>query len=117
MSVVSLEPADLGRLLTFITGFMCDGSTSYKTYHELLAIYHSCKDTVTPQADKSNDLRITDFITDMKNSAWRDEIVVVLGVWEGRVLVRDGIHRGIAYLACLTDGISVQDLPALFLGY
>jgi hypothetical protein len=117
MTLVSLSSGDVGQLVTLITGFMCDRSTSYKTYRQLLAIYHSCKATWGPH-DVSNDLRIAGYVIDMKYGTWRDEkIVLVLGVWNDRVLVTDGIHRGIAYLACLDDGMEPQDLPALYLGY
>jgi hypothetical protein len=82
-----------------------------------LAIYHSCKDA-WPQDHESNDLRIADFINDMKAGSWREEkIVIALGIWENQVLVRDGIHRGVAYLDCFNDGMSPQDLPPLYLGY
>jgi hypothetical protein len=118
MTQVSLSPKDLGQLLTLITNFMCcDPSPSYKTYDELLAIYHSCKD-LWPQDHESNDLRITDFINDMKDAKWRDpDIVIGLGIWQDRVLVRDGIHRGVAYLDCFNDGMPQQELPPLYLGY
>jgi hypothetical protein len=36
-----------------------------------------------------------------------------IGVFDGKVLVVDGIHRGIAYLACLERGIGPERLPAL----
>jgi hypothetical protein len=119
MTLVSLAPDDLGQVLTFITGFMCDHrSKSYKTYNQLLAIYQSCKDTLTPDNDKSEDLRITGFINDMTDGNWRDpNIVIELGVWRDRVLVVGGIHRGVSYLECLNNGVSPQDLPLLFLGY
>jgi hypothetical protein len=117
VTLVSLSPDDLGQVLTFITGFMCDRSTSYKSYTQLLAIYRSCKDTWRPH-DESNDLRITDYISDMKYGKWRDaNIVIQLGIWQDRVLVVDGIHRGVSYLDCLNDGISPQHLPPLYLGY
>jgi hypothetical protein len=117
MTQVSLSPEDLGQLLTLITNFMCcDPSTSYKTYDELLAIYHSCKDA-WPQDHESKDLRITDFINDMKAGKWRDPIVIILGVYQGRVLVMNGVHRGVAYLDCFKEGMSPQELPLLFLGY
>jgi hypothetical protein len=34
-------------------------------------------------------------------------------VFDGTTLVIDGIHRGIAYLACIEQGISPERLPAL----
>ena len=117
MTLVSLSSDDLGEILTFITGFMCDRSASYKTYRQLLAIYHSCKDWWGPY-DESNDLRITGYIDDMSARQWRDpSVVIALGVWQTRVLVRDGIHRGVAYLHCLGSGTATQDLPPQYLGY
>lgn len=117
MILVSLLPDDLGGVLTFITGFMCDSSMSYKTYEELLATYHACKDWWAPH-DESDDLRIVPYVADMKDGKWRDpSIVIRLGIWEGQVLVRDGIHRGVAYLDCLKEGVSPQNLPPLYLGY
>jgi hypothetical protein len=53
----------------------------------------------------------------MREGKWHEDIVILLGIWEGRVLVRDGIHRGVAYLDCMDNGISPQDLPYLYLGY
>jgi hypothetical protein len=118
MTLVSLAPDDLGHILTFITGFMCDHTTkSYKTYSQLLAIYQSCRDTWTPGDDKSNDLSIIGFVNDMTNRKWRGQIAISLGVHEGRVLVVDGIHRGVAYLDCLNGGVPPQDLPRLYLAY
>ncbi len=35
------------------------------------------------------------------------------GVFDGTLLVIDGIHRGIAYLACIERGISPDRLPGL----
>jgi hypothetical protein len=116
VTAISLSPDDLGGLLTLITGFMCDRSDSYKTYCQLLATYRSCRGTWAPH-DESNDLRITGYVRDMRAGEWRDDIVIVLGIWDSRVLVRDGIHRGVAYLECLENGVSPQTLPALYLRY
>lgn len=95
---------------------MCDRSAAYKTYSQLLATYRSCRDTWAPH-DASNDLRITHYISDMRAGEWRGDLTIVLGVWDSRVLVRDGIHRGIAYLDCLDSGVLPRDLPSLYLGY
>jgi hypothetical protein len=39
--------------------------------------------------------------------------VIRIGVFDDSVLVIDGIHRSIAYLACVEDGITPDRLPAL----
>jgi len=36
-----------------------------------------------------------------------------IGVFDGTLLVIDGIHRGIAYLGCIEQGISPDRLPPL----
>ncbi len=117
MTLVSLAPDDLGDLVTLITGFMCDRSAPNKTYKQLLETYRACKDTWGSH-DTSNDLRITGYIEDMMDGTWRDvNIVIALGIWQGRVVVVDGIHRGVAYLDCLSKGTTPQNLPPLYLGY
>jgi hypothetical protein len=50
---------------------------------------------------------------DMASKRWRTDVVVRIGVFDGSVLVIDGIHRSIAYLACIEEGISPDRLPVL----
>ena len=49
----------------------------------------------------------------MTSNRWSSDVVLRIGVFDDTVLVVDGIHRGIAYLACVQDGISPERLPAL----
>ena len=42
-------------------------------------------------------------------------VVVRIGVYDGTVMLIDGIHRAIAYLSCLAAGIGPERLPALLL--
>ena len=49
----------------------------------------------------------------MANNKWKANVVVRIGVFDGTLLIVDGIHRGIAYLACMEKGISPDRLPAL----
>jgi hypothetical protein len=49
----------------------------------------------------------------MADARWREDVRMRIGVFDGRVLVVDGIHRGIAYLACLQDGAPPERLPPL----
>ena len=41
---------------------------------------------------------------DMASSRWRSDVVIRIGVFDGAVLVIDGIHRGLAYLAASRGG-------------
>ena len=49
----------------------------------------------------------------MASDNWRSDLVIRIGEFDDTVLVVDGIHRAIAYLACLERGISTARLPAL----
>lgn len=95
---------------TFMTTFMVDVTTNRKTLQELLAIFEACSPTYSP--DPSNDLRTLGFIQDMKNCSWTDDIELILNP-KGEII--DGIHRGIAYLKCVKDGVSETSLPAVYL--
>jgi len=53
------------------------------------------------------------FMRDMASESWTDDVVIRIGVFDARVLLIDGIHRGIAYLGCVADGVSPDRLPAL----
>jgi hypothetical protein len=117
MARIPLTPAGLAQTTTLITGFMCDPSKSFKTYEQLLAIYHRCKEGWASH-DASNDLRIANFISDLHDCQWReDDIIITLGVFQGRIVAVDGIHRGVAYLDCIRSGTSIKDLPPLYLTY
>jgi len=90
---------------------MVDESQEHKTFYQLVNIFNSCFQTYTPENDISNDLRILSYIEDMKNSRWKNPIYITYK--NGEVI--DGIHRGIAYLKCINDGISPEILPDIFL--
>jgi hypothetical protein len=49
----------------------------------------------------------------MRSDGWKDGVVTRIGVFDGKLLLIDGIHRAIAYLACIQDGIGADRLPAL----
>ncbi len=38
---------------------------------------------------------------DMAGNRWRGSVVMRIGVFDGTLLIIDGIHRGIAYLVCV----------------
>ncbi len=97
------------NLLTLIKEFMIDRSTNNKTFKELLNIYCSCCKTFNP--DLSNDLRINKYVDDMKNNKWSYNIILTIE----NNLVNDGVHRGIAYLKCIKEGVSEKDLPKIYL--
>jgi hypothetical protein len=50
---------------------------------------------------------------DMASDGWNDGVVMRIGVFDDTTLLIDGIHRGIAYLACVEQGIAADRLPAL----
>lgn len=97
--------------ITLIKNFMCDSSTNNKTFGDLVKIFGDCKDKFTPETDSSNDLRILKFVDDMKNSKWTDSIRIHSENGE----VKDGVHRGIAYLICINEGVSKKKLPEVFI--
>ena len=92
---------------TLITTFMCDGSKKNKTFAELVDIFHKCKDKFASETDPSDDLRVLTFIEDMKSEEWLEPIQLLSK--DGMVL--DGVHRGIAYLIFIQDGVSKEKLP------
>ena len=87
--------------------------TNYKTFGQLRAIYRERRSALQAAEDAADDLRIERFIDDMAGNRWKDNVVMRVGVFNGTILAIDGIHRGIAYLACIEKGISPDRLPAL----
>ena len=85
----------------------------YRTLGQLRAIYRRRGLELDPADDHADDLRVDRFAADMAGGQWDGEVVMRIGVFEGITLVIDGIHRGIAYLACLERGIGAERLPAL----
>ena len=110
-----LGAAGLAQMRTLITSFMCDSSTNSKTYAELVAIFKKCRPKFTPANDPSNDLRILQFQEDMQNGAWTGDILITADIHSD--IVTDGIHRGVAYLRCIENGVSETKLPAVVVQY
>jgi hypothetical protein len=113
---VALEPLSVRELAespTVFASFMGEADSRYKTVGELLGIYRERRSTLDASEDDANDLRVERFMDDMASNRWNDDVVVRIGIFGEDVLVIDGIHRGIAYLGCVEDGISPERLPAL----
>jgi hypothetical protein len=113
MALQSLSAADLAETPTLFAGFMGHVGRSYKTVGQLLAIYRERSSALDAAEDVADDLRVDRFRADMASRRWTTDVVMRIGVFDGTVLVVDGIHRGIAYLACVEQGISAGTLPAL----
>jgi hypothetical protein len=113
MALVPLSARELADSPTLFASFMGHMGSSYKTVGQLLAIYRKRSKTLHAAGDPADDLRVDRFMNDMSSKRWRTDVVVRIGVFDGSVLVIDGIHRSIAYLACIEEGISPDRLPAL----
>ena len=113
---MALEPLTLDALAdtpTVFASFMGESGARKKTVRELLDIYRERSKSLRAGEDRDDDLRVERFMDDMANERWRDEVIMRIGVFSGTTLVIDGIHRAIAYLACVEQGISSERLPAL----
>jgi hypothetical protein len=116
MSVMALRPLaaeELAATPTLFASFMGYVDTRYKTLGQLRAIYRKRSRALQKGEDRADDLRVERFIDDMAGDRWKTDVVMRIGVFDGAVLVIDGIHRAIAYLACIEKGISPERLPAL----
>lgn len=113
MAVQVLSAQELAESPTLFASFMGYVDRSYKTFGQLLAIYRERSSSLTTAEDHADDLRVERFIQDMASNRWKDDVVIRVGVFGESALVIDGIHRGIAYLACIERGISPDRLPAL----
>lgn len=113
MALKPLSPEELAETQTLFASFMGDIDTSYKTLGQLGAIYRTRSKALEAAEDQADDLRVNRFRDDMASDRWNADVVMRIGVFDGSVLVIDGIHRGIAYLACIEEGISPDRLPAL----
>jgi hypothetical protein len=113
MALQPMTPDALADTPTVFARFMGDGDTRKKTVRELLEIYRERSKVLRATEDRDDDLRVERFMDDMANERWRDEVIMRIGVFSGTTLVIDGIHRAIAYLACVEQGISAERLPAL----
>jgi hypothetical protein len=113
MALVPLSAEELAQTPTLLASFMGHVGTSYKTFGELRAIYRERSRSLSAAGDGADDLRVERFIEDMASKRWSSGVVMRIGVFDGTMLVIDGIHRGIAYLTCIERGISPDRLPAL----
>src|SRR5205823_13780212 len=113
MARLALSPGELSNTSTLFSSFMGNADTSYETVGELLAIYRERSETLRAHDDPDDDLRVDRFMADMAGDRWTDDVVVRIGVFDDTVLMIDGIHRSIAYLACAQNMSSAGRLPAL----
>jgi hypothetical protein len=113
MALKPLSAKELAETPTLFASFMGHIDASYKTLGQLRAIYRERSKALHAAQDRADDLRVDRFIDDMASDRWKADVVMRIGVFDGAVLVIDGIHRGIAYLACIEEGISPARLPAL----
>lgn len=95
-----------------MTGFMGDPGTTFKTFIELGEIFAHRRETLAREGDPSNDLRVLPYAASMIARQWESPIVFRRDD-DGRI--GDGIHRGIAYLRCLREGLEPSRLPQLLL--
>jgi hypothetical protein len=113
MSLQALSPAELASSRTLFSSFMGCAGERFRTFAELLEIYRERSPRLRLGDDPEDHLRVERFRSDMADARWREDVRMRIGVFDGRVLVVDGIHRGIAYLACLQDGAPPERLPPL----
>jgi hypothetical protein len=113
MALKPLSAKELAGSPTLFASFMGYMDRSYKTVGQLLAIYRERRKTLSAADDRADDLRVDRFMDDMAGNRWKADVVIRIGVFDGTVLVIDGIHRAMAYLACIEEGISPDRLPAL----
>jgi len=113
MALKPISPRELAETPTLFKSFMGYVDRRYKTFGQLLAIYRERSKALQPAEDRADDLRVDRFVRDMASNRWTSDLVLRIGVFDGTVLVIDGIHRGMAYLACVDAGISPDRLPGL----
>jgi len=113
MALRPLSPQELADTPTLFASFMGYMDAGYKTFGQLRTIYRERSKALRATEDDADDLRVERFIDDMASNRWRSDVVMRVGVFDGTVLAIDGIHRGIAYLACIEQGIGSDRLPAL----
>ena len=113
MLLKPLSADELAVTPTLFASFMGQRDSRPKTVGQLLSIYRERSAALEPCEDKDDDLRVERFKEDMASSRWRSDVVIRIGVFDGAVMVVDGIHRAIAYLACVQEGVSPDRLPAL----
>jgi hypothetical protein len=113
MALKPLSATELAETPTLFGSFMGYTDKRRKTIAQLLAIYRERSGTLHPTEDRADDLRVGRFMDDMASGNWKAGVVIRIGVFDGTTLVIDGIHRGIAYLGCIHEGMSPGRLPPL----
>src|SRR5438270_3233070 len=113
MALRPLSVEELAGTPTLFASFMGYMGRGYKTFSQLLAVYRERSQTLRAADDSANDLRVERFMDEMASNRWDADVVLRIGVFDGAVLVIDGIHRGLAYLACVEQGLATDRLPAL----
>jgi hypothetical protein len=113
MALEPLSARELADTPTLFASFMGYVDRGYKTIGQLLAIYRDRSKVLHATEDRADDLRVDRFMGDMAGNRWKADVVLRIGVFDGTVLAIDGIHRAIAYLACIEDGVSPASLPLL----
>jgi hypothetical protein len=113
MALQAMSAEQLAQTPTLFASFMGRVDRGYTTFAELLAIYRERSRGLLPAEDQADDLRVERFKRDMARGGWSSDVILRVGVFDGTLLAIDGIHRGIAYLACLEEGVSPARLPAL----
>jgi hypothetical protein len=113
MALKPISAQELAETPTLFASFMGYMDRSHKTVGQLLAIYRERSKALHANEDRADDLRVARFMNDMASNRWRADVVMRIGVFDGTLLVVDGIHRGIAYLACIEEGIGPDRLPPL----
>jgi hypothetical protein len=108
----TLTAEALAGLHTIITGFMQETTENFKTFAELVAIFARDEQALARDGDGSNDLCVLPYEADMRAGEWQGPIILLR---HESGLVGDGIHRGIAYLRCIEDGINPTRLPPVLL--
>jgi hypothetical protein len=113
MALKPLSATELAETPTLFASFMGYMDTKHKTFGQLRAIYRERSKALRAAEDRADDLRVERFIEDMASNRWNADLVMRVGMFDGTMLAIDGIHRGIAYLACIERGMSPDRLPAL----
>lgn len=113
MALRRMSASELAETPTLFASFMGQSGANRKTLGQLRAIYRQRSRGLRSADDRADDLRVEAFVEDMASDRWNDHVVMRIGAFDGRLLIVDGIHRGIAYLACLEKGLSPDRLPAL----
>jgi hypothetical protein len=113
MALQPLTPVELAETRTLFASFMGHTDESYLTLGQLRATYRERSPELSVSDDRDDDLRVERFKRDMASGRWRDDVVMRIAVYDDTTLIVDGIHRGIAYLSCVEEGLAPERLPAL----